>query len=388
MVGIVRILFSNVHGYGHLYPLFPLAAAARDAGHEITFATGAEFHPTVRKLGFDTVDAGMPIRDAFALLPEAAGGPESLSPEQMAVLPTRVFGGVLPRRFVEDLGPIIERLRPDLVVHEAGNPGAALAARIAGVPGVCHAFGRVMTAEFAARLEEVFRPLAAELGVELPADTLVGLGDPYLDICPISLQGKDFPEQVRRIPLRPVAAGEPGELPPVVLDRAEGRPLIYLTMGTAFGSADVLRQAITGLSRLPADVLVASGPSVPHADLGAVADNVTVLPWVPQAELLSHTDLVVHHGGSGTTFGSLGAGVPQLFLPQGADQFVNADMVAEAGAGTQLLGAEFDAEAVAAQANKLLTDDVYRGVAGRLADEIAAMPSPADVARRLPEFAG
>ena len=116
-------------------------------------------------------------------------------------------------------------------------------------------------------------------------------------------------------------------------------------------------------------------------------DNVVVLPWVPQADLLPHVDLVVHHGGSGTTMGTFGAGVPQLVLPQGADQFNNAEMVTEAGLGDQLLGDDVTAEAIAAKARHLLTDEAVLGAARAIAAEVAAMPSPHDVARTLPDYA-
>ena len=44
------------------------------------------------------------------------------------------------------------------------------------------------------------------------------------------------------------------------------------------------------------------------------------------------TAVVVGHGGSGTTFGALAAGVPVVIVPLFADQFANAERVAEAGA--------------------------------------------------------
>ncbi|MFD6068801.1 glycosyltransferase, partial [Amycolatopsis lurida] len=36
----MRLIFTSLVSHGHLYPLLPLAVAARDAGHEVLFATG------------------------------------------------------------------------------------------------------------------------------------------------------------------------------------------------------------------------------------------------------------------------------------------------------------------------------------------------------------
>src|SRR4029077_11635682 len=50
----MRVLFCSLPAYGHLYPLLPLAIACRDAGHEVEFATGDDFVPRLRRLGFPT----------------------------------------------------------------------------------------------------------------------------------------------------------------------------------------------------------------------------------------------------------------------------------------------------------------------------------------------
>jgi UDP:flavonoid glycosyltransferase YjiC (YdhE family) len=88
--------------------------------------------------------------------------------------------------------------------------------------------------------------------------------------------------------------------------------------------------------------------------LGSVPDDVTVRAWVPQADLLPHADLIVHHGGGGTTLGALTVGAPQLILPQGADEFANAEALTAAGAALSLLPTEVSTEAVAECARKLL----------------------------------
>jgi UDP:flavonoid glycosyltransferase YjiC (YdhE family) len=99
--------------------------------------------------------------------------------------------------------------------------------------------------------------------------------------------------------------------------------------------------------------------------------------------VLEKASLVVHHGGTGTVLGTLAAGLPQLVLPQGADQFGNADVVAEKGAGRKLVGEEITADAVAGAAGHLLDDPAARNVAAKVAEEIAGMPEPAAVVAQL-----
>ncbi|MCE6998180.1 glycosyltransferase [Saccharothrix sp. S26] len=330
----MRVLFAGLASVGHTYPLIPLAIAARDAGHEVHFAVGEEVHA-----------------------PLAANG---LRPFR----PADTFYEI----YAEDLEPELERLRPDLVVHGWGVPGAAIAAQRAGIPGLWHGFGRLFP---------------DGIGLELPTKSVPGL--PHVDICPPSLQDADFLAEADRIALRPVPFSAPAALPTWDGGRTS-RPLVYLTLGTAFGTPELLSTAVNGLSAVDAQVVVATGRVRPD-QLGAVPDNVTVHSWVPQADLLPHVDLVVHHGGSGTTLGALAVGVPQLLLPQGADQFANADAVTAAGAGARLLPDEVHAEAIAAHARALTRPGGHVDAARAIAEEIARMPAPDEVARRLPDYA-
>ncbi|MFI7677977.1 glycosyltransferase [Actinophytocola sp. NPDC049390] len=317
----MRLLFASLASVGHTYPLIPLAVAAREAGHEVHFAAGESVHDALGK------SALRPFRPAVAYYDI----------------------------YAEDIAPDLARLRPDLVIHGWGVPGVADAARAAGIPGLWHGFGRMFP---------------DGIGLDRPLRT----GLPHVDICPPSLQDKDFLDTEQRIALRPVPYAEAGE-------RFPG-PLVYLTLGTAFGTPELLTTALEGLAMLRATVVVATGRVRPE-ELGEVPENVIPRAWVSQAELLPHADLVVHHGGSGTTLGALAAGVPQLVLPQGADQFANADALVTSGAALRLLPDEVSTAAVATCAATLRRESGFRDAARALADEIAHLPSPAEVVERL-----
>ncbi|UOX86401.1 glycosyltransferase [Amycolatopsis sp. FBCC-B4732] len=386
----MRLLFTSLGSFGHTFPLVPLAVAARDAGHDVVFATSEDFLPQLTKAGLETAAAGLAIKDAFGAAFAESGPPGprrppgEVPPEVLGPIVAKVFGEFMPERFIADLLPLFEHFRPDLVVSESGNSGGAFAAMKAGIPVVAHGFGRVSSEDpMVTRIRDAIRAHGATLGIDVGED--LAFTGPFIDICPESVQEPGFLARTTRVPLRPVGWSEPGELPAGVLDKR--RPLVYLTLGTAMGHAGVLGAAIAGLSGLDVDVLVATGPTVDPAALGEVPENVRLESWVPQSELLPHVDLVVHHGGSGTTLGAFGAGLPQLLLPQGADQFSNADAVVAAGVGDRLLGTEVTGEAVAAKARHLLTDTAVADATRALAAEVAAMPSPTDVAAQLPTFA-
>lgn len=391
----MKVLFASLGNYGHIFPLVPLAQAAHEAGHEVWFATNEQFHPILEKAELRPVTGGITVPEAFI---EAAGGQAFLEanggaaqasdipPEVLASLAVKAFGSVLPRSVFADLTPVLDSVRPDLVVYEILNPGAAFAAAAAGVPAVCHGIGRISPDPTMDPLiqQELFAT-ATDLGVADKLGHSQTLGNPYIDICPPSVQNQDFlASGVQVIPQRPVSFVEGGELPARVT-QGEG-PLVYLSFGTVVGSAEMLRTAIDGLLPLDVRVLVATSAVVDPAALGELPDRVVALPWVPQPEALRHATAVVHHGGHGTTLASLAAGLPQLILPAEGDGFGNAPAVSAAGAGRLLLGENVSAETVEAEVRTLLADGTYREAARRIAQEIEGMPGPAETVKRFPEF--
>ncbi len=62
-------------------------------------------------------------------------------------------------------------------------------------------------------------------------------------------------------------------------------------------------------------------------------DLVRTVGYIPFSALLPECQAIVHHGGIGTTSQAFLAGVPQLVVPMGFDQFDNADRVQKVGCG-------------------------------------------------------
>ena len=380
----MRLLFSTRPAYGHVYPLMPLANAARAAGHEVTFATTGAFVPKLEALGFPTLDAGMTIEHASEVLvrslardsmPKDDGGRPDFD------MGGRMFIDLLARRTAADLAPMLVDVEPDVVVYEQFDLGAAVAAHAAGIPAVCHSLSPRMPDELIRlvsgnRLDRLWD----EHGVS-PGSFDVFTGDVYLDIFPTSLQQPSILADPARMPMRPIPFAEPTAVLPAWIACRASRPLVYLTLGTIVATDEVLRPAIEGLAMLDADILLALGSAA--GDIGEVPANVHVEPFVDQAKVVAHADLVVHHGGSGTLLGALAHGTPQLLLPKGADQFLNADAMRTAGLATVLEPSEATSEAVTTLARAAL--EHRRPAVDAVRQEIAAMPHPDDVLEPLLE---
>jgi UDP:flavonoid glycosyltransferase YjiC (YdhE family) len=228
------------------------------------------------------------------------------------------------------------------------------------------------------------RTLWTDRGQPSPDDTQF-LAGALLDPTPPSLRRFNGPFDVPKIPIRPVGYAESIGGVPGWLEEPRVRPRVYLTLGTvSFGAVDVLQRALGEIADLDVDILVTVGPEGDPAAFGEVGPHVHLEKFVNQSEILSRVDLIVHHGGTGTVLGALAAGIPQLILPQGADQFFNAQFLTEAGASRALLNEDQQPGAIRGAVAALLSEGPEGAVARQLQAEIAALPSPADV---VPELA-
>jgi len=369
------VLFCGLPAFGHLYPMIPLALAARAAGHRVVFATGAPFVGRLRAIGFETEQVGISVQDGVTA--QFGGRPAPRRPdgrpdeESGAAL----FLDVLARPMATDVLPLLDRHRPDLVVYEETAIGGRVAAAVRDVPAISHRIVAAASTQVAG--SPAGREMIARLFRHVGAAPGGISGDGVLDVFPNSLGSGAAATHPITIPVRPVPWSEPGGSIPEWLAGAR-RPVVYLTLGTVFAEPGTFRAAIEAVASLDVEVLVALGPVDP-ADVGPVPSTVHLERFVDQPAVLPSVDVVVHHGGSGTMLGAAAYGRPQLVLPLGADQFYNGETVTAAGVGLMLQPAHVGAGEMAGAVHRLLTESSFRAAAAAVRREIAAMPHPREV---------
>jgi UDP:flavonoid glycosyltransferase YjiC (YdhE family) len=379
----MKIMFASLGGYGHLYPMMPLALACADAGHEVVIATGEPF------LG------RLP-------LPTVPGNPETVGLDWSAQETSRrhphlhgwEFGmAMFADVTAEQTAPIMieqcERIRPDLMIFEGMDTGAGVAASVLGIPAAAYAIG-LMSSVYA-----ILHPATVRYQRDMwlqrdrtPPDGNGLLAAALIDPAPPRLR-RPAVSGTPSIPIRSVGYNDSSAGVPAWLTAERRRPRVYLTLGTvSYGAVEVLDRAIADIAPLDVDILVTIGPEGDPAALGEVPDNVHIERFVAQSAVLPLVDLIVHHGGTGTALGALEAGLPQLVLPQGADQFLNAEILIAEGVGRALANDAQQPGAIGKAVQALLGDSAEQEAASRVRDEIADMPSPSEVVPELVELAG
>lgn len=368
--------------------MVPLAGALARRGHDVLWALPDHAVPQVEQAGLRALGTSPlpPVRpeDVRRRFPELRELPPMRANELFFA---KRFGAMHAPPMLAGLVALVQDWRPDLVVSDAGDLAGPVVAAELGVPGVTKGYGPLLGERRIALAEEEVAPLWRSRGLE-PRPYGGSYDHLYLDPYPPQLQPQDVPHVPRRQLLRPVSwtgPVRPDAVLPLPLARA-GRPLVYVTMGTAFNDPRLLDDVVRALGELDVRLLVTVGPGGDPALLGAQPAHVRVERYVSQDLLLPHCDVVVSHAGSGTAVAALEQGLPQLCLPQGADQFDNASAIARCGAGLALMPGQVTPDAVRGAVQQLLAEEAYREAAVRLGASIADMPSPDEVCQVLEQL--
>jgi len=381
----VRVIVSCVPQTGHILPLLPLAQAFAGRGDEVIIASGPDAADTVTGCGLSFRVVGPSFGSWFgALRARTRGIPgDGLAPSRVeGYFVPRLFGEIGMALMVDDLLELCKVSEPALLVFDPYLFAAPLVAEATGARAVLHSIGPLIDRSVLDLVGDAVSPIWREFGLEVPPAAGVYSGT-TLTICPPSLDpaaaGLGGAQTLRPSPL-PLA--EPPALPVSLAN--PGHPLVYLTLGTfSNNDLDLFRLVLKALEDEPVNVLATIGRDHDPSALAPIPENARVEQYIPQAEVLPYCAAVVHHAGAGTMLGVLAHGLPSVALPQSADNFINANLLARAGAAITLMPGEVTGAAVGAALRTVLGTGTYRERARKLADEIAAMPSASDVAAEL-----
>jgi UDP:flavonoid glycosyltransferase YjiC (YdhE family) len=371
----MRALFTTTPGRGHYHPMLALASALVERGHEVAWGAAEPVCVRLRELGFMAMPSGNPEPGGLSLLeryPEVASLPPAERPN---FLFSKIFGPERAAPMLEDLLPLARDWSPSVMVCEQAELAGPIVAAALGIPNVTHGFGHPLPAARVARAQDALEPLWQ--AQDLTAPPFAGTYEHvYVDMYPEALKayGNEHISDIIKVrPHDPAPATATG-----------GAPLVYVTFGTIFNrDLSLIATVVEGVRALPVDVVVTVGPGNDPAGLGEQPQNVQVAQYIPQADLLPRCASVVSHAGSGTFLAALTQGLPQLVLPQAADQFLNATAAARANVAREIPPGEITAERVREELERVLNDPALAAAARAMRAEIVAMPSPGDVADEL-----
>ncbi|MEU4054137.1 nucleotide disphospho-sugar-binding domain-containing protein [Streptomyces olivaceus] len=397
----MRVLFTPLPSRTHLYHQAPLIWAFRTAGHDVRVASQPSLTPTTLGMGLPAVEVGEGF-DFMGAMVELRNGNsfspaqlEAMSQEERRRLRDERFGPVvgLATRMAPDLMTFAERWRPDLIVTDPILMAAPLVGAALGIPlvrkiwGPDIIYGHPLQGQpfdgterdaWPTGLTELFDRYGAEVRNDYPLRTV----DPW----PTSL--KQFGRPDGRVHERYIPYNGAGTVPEWVVE-PPARPRVCVTWGTTNsvlgGDPALLPRVVGALTPLDIELVVAVSPA-DRAHLGELPDKVRVAENLPINLLLPNCAAIVNQGGAGSVLTAAHLGVPQVLVPETAETPMISLAFTGGGSATVLEAATVDADAVASAVTAACTDDAIRQAARNIRDEIAEMPSPAEVVHTLTDL--
>jgi len=357
----MRALVTSTVGAGHFNPLVPFIEALARRGDQVLIVVPPELETTLEGLNqpFRIGESPPPneLERIWQRVPK-------VSPRRAAVLVNRE---IFARLCTDAMLPAVEKAcsewHPDLVLHEPCEYASAI---VAGRLGIPHAQIAISRADVEAASLALAAPVLRSYGKGMVEMIRAA---PYLTRFPAALDPTVFADTRRFSETTPSRSDDL----PNWWEKSSA-PLVYVTFGSIAGGLPVGSAAflavLDAVQGLDVRVLLTVGHAADVQALGSVPPNIHIEPWVPQIDVLTSAAVVVCHGGSGTTFGALAAGVPLVIVPMWADQPANGRAVAAAGAGvvvmpggggtqTMRVLARADAPRIRAAIESVLADGSY-----------------------------
>jgi MGT family glycosyltransferase len=361
------VLIYTSPARGHLYPMMDVALALKERGWRVVVQTLADQEERVRAAGVEhrPID---PRIEALRLEDYMSGNPIGQLRRTLATWAERA-----PIE-VDDLRAAVQVLSPDLLLVDANTWGAAAFAEAEAAPWAMFlpyalpvpskdapAFGpglppprgwsgRLRDRLLNALTGRAARPALRRLNTlrgELGVPPLARFADIYLRARlllyrtaePFDYPRSDWPANVAAI--GPGLWAPPGEAPAWL--QAMPRPRVLVSVSTEMQEdGAIIRTALEALRGEPGSVIVTTAALDP-AGFEPPHDRVRITRFLPHAAVIPEVDVVVTHGGMGTTQRALAAGIPVCVVPWGRDQSESARRVEVCGAGTFVPRARLDA---------------------------------------------
>lgn len=386
-----RFLFSTTGGYGHWHPLVPLARALQQAGHTVAFAVRPARQSLLEAAGFTVLPVGGDDLTGDPVYQQVKARLQTMPMGLAAELFSYpwLFGGIPARVRTPELVAIARAWQPHMVIREAGEYSALVAAEYLALPHATVAFAAALRsmARFEHDIATHLDPVRRSWGLPPDPHLTALYRYLYLSYSPptFSLHPVGGPDGAGPIPatthfIRPEFFDQAGpDALPDWFAQLPAQPTVYATLGTEANKEpelypSVLQTIIAGLRDAPINLIVTLGRDKDPADFGPQPANVHIERYIPQSVLLPRCDLLVMHGGSNSLLAALDVGLPLVVVPLIADQFFNAHVTQSVGLGQVVPRDHLTPATVRAAVDTVLAEPRYRQTARRLQAEMHALP--------------
>ena len=332
----MKLAYIPMGATGHILASLPMVGELVKKGAEVLYFAPEQYRGQVEQAGAKHVP--MPV----------VAGQDSVDAgdDFLAGIPMVFLGEALG--VIDSILPVLEADKPDAIIADAVAVAGRLAAWKLNLPLIMMFTSYTANEHFAidrfwpvypdtnparAKALEVARGLPAKFGGPLLTCTEIfeGIGDYNIVTQPKSFHpaGDTFDDERFFFAGAQIAPrAESGTWQPP----ANGKPLLYTSLGSLFNNWPEFYQMLFPVVKdLDINVLCSIGKVLKPEDLGEIPENVQVMAFTPQLEVLEHTDYFFTHAGTGSAMEALYYGVPCFCIPQMDEQVFTAGRMVELG---------------------------------------------------------
>jgi len=357
----------------HVTRLVEIGEQLRARGHQVVFAGADPEHPRsrldfARARGFELLRAKEPdhpyVWDRFAQYGWMLTAIDLIRLHRWAPLD----------KILENHLQLIEREKPDLIIGD-GSITVSTAGYITETPcmGVMNAYATkffsatspfrpMIQAWNALYLERFRRPIYKRYGVQ-PRNAIDLITDmPMLspDLADFSPPPEWWPKYYT---IGPILTETPCAEPDWFDELDDGRPNIYITMGTTGLLDYFLRRVYSAFGKAPYRFVVTTGGQVTSQTIAMAPDNFRFSKYAPGLRLMRKCKALIYHGGNGSMYQALACGVPVIALPSHLEQDLAAQVGVRHGFGKRVRLRGITGRKLLQDVEDLLADATYREAA-------------------------
>lgn len=371
----MKAVYIPVGATGHILASLPMIGELVKKGVEVLYfaperyraqveVTGAKFSPIPVVAGQDSVDAGDDFLAGIPLvfLGEAAG-------------------------VIDHILPVAETFAPDVVINDPLALAGRIVAKVLDKPLVMLHTTYVSNEHFSmcrfwpvypdtnparAKAHEISAAFTEKYGVKHMDvyEIFEGRGDYNLCTLSKSFQpaGDTFGDDFYFVGAQIAKRADSGTWQPPT----NGKPLLYTSLGSLFNNWPEFYQMLFPVVKdMDINVICSIGSVLKPEDLGDIPENVTVMPFTPQLEVLANTDYFITHAGVGSVMEALYYGVPSFCVPQMDEQVFTAGRMMELKiASSSFQKHELTEEKLRTALEELISNPVYKQNAEAMAKEM------------------
>jgi MGT family glycosyltransferase len=282
---------------------------------------------------------------------------------------------------------------PDVIVSDPFLSSAALAAELMDVPFVVGGWAsgppvdedqmlyiqRQLGIEAVERIERLCARFGIR-GVNFSTGPAPSVQSPLLHISYFSRYWHQADEVLSQTEFVGGTATPPHGDPPAWLSAIPAdQPLGLVTLGSTFtGDLNFFAagaRAVADAGMIPLVVVGYQSIAPEQKDRlkMSLPSGTRLLNWVDYAHVFPRLDVIVHHGGMGTTHAAIVHAIPQIIVPHAADQRGQARRAAQAKVGLHLAEQDVLRGQLPVAVNAITTTDFVRDAVDRLAAQFAEL---------------